>query len=252
MKLVLSLIIVSLFFSQGKGREIAEKANATQRNFGDEIVTNTMYLINASGDTVVRHLKNYTLERKDQLDYSVVQFLNPPDVRGTGLLTHQNPAGDDKQWLYLPELRRVKKISSKNKSGAFMASEFAYEDITGNTLDKFNYKFLSEEDLNGLACFTVERTPTYKNSGYIKIKSWYAKDTYLPMRNEYTDRKNSLLKIQTFFGWKKYGKTYRSDRIEMENLQTGKMSIISFSGRKLGSGLKEKEFTKRSLQRIRK
>jgi outer membrane lipoprotein-sorting protein len=250
MKFVLSLILLTSVFAQTKGREIAEKANATQRNFGDESVSSTMYLISASNDTVTRHLKNYTIEREKQLDYSIVQFLNPPDVRGTGLLTYQNPAGDDKQWLYLPELRRVKKISSKNKSGAFMASEFSYEDITGNTLDKFDYTFLGEEELNGQLCYVVERVPNYKNSGYLKIKSWYSKADYLMQRNEYTDRKNTLLKVQTFHGWKKYGSSFRSDRIEMRNLQTGKKSIIQFSERKMNTGLKEKDFTKRSLQRI--
>jgi outer membrane lipoprotein-sorting protein len=250
MKFIISLILLTSVFAQNKGREIAKKANATQRNFGDESVTSTMYLISASNDTVTRHLKNYTIERENQLDYSIVQFLNPPDVRGTGLLTYQNPAGDDKQWLYLPELRRVKKISSSNKSGAFMASEFSYEDITGNTLDKFEYTFIGEEELNGQLCYVVERVPNYENSGYLKIKSWYSKSDYLMQRNEYTDRKNTLLKVQTFFGWKKYGSTYRSDRIEMQNLQTGKKSIIQFSERQMNTGLKENDFTKRSLQRI--
>ena len=252
MKLVLHCLFIFCLFGQGEGRKIAEKANAIQRNFKDESVTSTMYLINAKNDTVTRHLRNYTLERPKQMDYSIVQFLNPPDVRGTGLLTYQNPAKDDKQWLYLPELRRVKKISSKNKSGAFMASEFAYEDITGNTLDKFTYKKIGEETLDGKVCYVLERTPTYKNSGYTKIKSWYTKDEYLPVRNEFTDRKHSLLKVQTFHDWKKYGQTYRSGKIVMENLQTGKKSVLIFSDRELGVGLKESLFTKRSLQRLQK
>jgi hypothetical protein len=191
-----------------------------------------------------------TLERKDAQDYSLIQFLEPPDVRGTGLLTWQNPKGDDRQWLYLPELRRVKTIASKNKSGAFMGSEFAYEDITGNTLDKFTYRKVGEEKLDGEDCHVVEKVPAYPNSGYTRIKMWIAKGDDLLRRQEFTDRKNALLKAQTYKGWKAYGKTWRVGEIAVENFQTKKKSVLTFLDRKLGSGLKEDAFNERNLQRI--
>ena len=247
--LFLCFFIATSAFSQ-TGREIGEKSHATQRGFVDESVETTMYLINARKDTVVRLLKNLTLERPNSEDYSLILFLNPPDVRGTGLLTHQNPGGDDQQWLYLPELRRVKVISSRNKSGAFMGSEFAYEDISGNTLDRFDYKLIGEDKYEGKECYIVNRIPNYENSGYIKIKTWYDKKSYLMHRAEFTDRKNSLLKVLTFHEWKQY-KTgaWRSDKMVMENLQTGKSSILEFKNREHKIGLKESEFTKRSLER---
>ncbi len=248
-KLIVLLFFVSTLFSQ-TGREIAEKSHATQRGFVDEVVETTMYLVNARKDTVVRHLNNMTFERANSEDYSIIRFLNPPDVRGTGLLTYQNPAGDDQQWLYLPELRRVKRISSKNKSGAFMGSEFAYEDISGNTLDRFDYKFLGEEKLGDADCYVVDRIPSYKNSGYIKIKTWYDKSSNLMLRNEFTDRKNSLLKVLTFENWEQFSTgTWRAGKMIMENLQNGKSSILVFNNRKHKVGLREKEFNKRSLQR---
>lgn len=251
-QLILILAIPALVWGtpEEEGRKIAEKSDALQRGFGSESASMVMYLINAKGDTVIRRMKNITLERDKKEDYSMVQFLEPPDVRGTGLLTYQNPRGDDKQWLYLPELRRVKKISSKNKSGSFMGSEFSYEDITGNTLDKFTYKKLADSKLNGADCFVVEKYPTYKNSGYTSVKMWFTKSDYLVRRIEYTDRKKSLLKVQIFDGWKKVGKVYRFDSIEMENLQTNKKSIMKFENRKLGIGLRESNFSKRSLQRL--
>ncbi len=253
MKTILAVVVVLNLPFADTGREIAEKANATQRGFVDESVESVMYLINARNDTVVRNLRNMTIERPKQEDYSLIQFLNPPDVRGTGLLTHQNPAGDDKQWLYLSELRRVKTISSRNKSGAFMGSEFAYEDITGNTLDKFTYKLLGEEEYKGTPCYIVERIPTYKNSGYVRIKTWYEKERYLVLRSEFTDRKNSLLKVLTLQEWTQYETgTYRANLMRMQNLQTGKISLIKFNNRKMKVGLKEGQFTKRNLQRLLK
>jgi Outer membrane lipoprotein-sorting protein len=248
-RFILLMFFTAAVYAQS-GREIGEKSHATQRGFVDESVETTMYLINARKDTVVRLIKNETLERPNSEDYSLIQFLNPPDVRGTGLLTYQNPAGDDQQWLYLPELRRVKVISSKNKSGAFMGSEFAYEDISGNTLDRFEYKLIGEDTYEGKDCYLVDRIPTYENSGYIKIKTWYDKKTYLIQRAEYTDRKNSLLKVLTFHNWKKYKTgTWRADKMLMQNLQNGKSSVLVFKDRQHNIGLKESEFTKRSLER---
>lgn len=251
MSKILLMLVFSVSVYAQSGREIAEKAHATQRGFVDETVETTMYLINASKDTVVRNLKNLTFERPNAEDYSLIQFLNPPDVRGTGLLTYQVPTGDDQQWLYLPALKRVKRISSKNKSGAFMGSEFSYEDISGNTLDRFKYELVGEEEYDGKACFVVNRIPTYENSGYIKIKTWYDKNTYLMLRNEFTDRKNSLLKVLTFHNWKKYESgTWRSDRMVMENLQTKKSSVLIFKNRAHNTGLKESLFSQRSLERM--
>lgn len=240
--------------ARAEGKAIMAKVDANGRNFGDETVTMRMALINANGDSTTRRMKSITLERKDSEDYSLIQFLEPPDVRGTGLLTWQNPRSDDRQWLYLPELRRVKTIASQNKSGSFMGSEFAYEDITGNTLEKFTYRKLGEEKLDGEDCWTVEKVPAYKNSGYTKVKSWIGKSDHLMRRQEFTDRKNSLLKVQTFKGWKAYdgpkGKSWKADQITVENLQTKKKSVLAFSERKLGAGLKEDVFNERNLQRL--
>lgn len=131
-----------------------------------------------------------------------------------------------------------------------MGSEFAYEDISGNTLDRFEYKLIGEEKYNGKDCYIVNRIPTYENSGYIKIKTWYDKKTYLIQRAEFTDRKNSLLKVLKFENWKQYKTgTWRADKMVMENLQTGKTSILIFKNRQHKIGLKESDFTKRSLER---
>jgi hypothetical protein len=235
--------------SDPKAYEIAKAADAMQRNFKDEKSKSEMILINANGEKVTRNMVNLTLERDNAEDYQIVKFLNPADVRGTGLLTHQNPKGSDNQWLYLPDLRRVKKISSSSKSGSFMGSEFTYEDITGNTLDKWDYKFIEESTLDSKAVYVLEKTPNYENSGYSKVKVWFLKDTKLSVRSEFFDRKGSLLKVQKISGWKKYGTVWRSSEISMENLQTKKQSILTFSERKIGSGLTKKDFSKRSLQR---
>ena len=243
-------IFIALVISQD-AKEISRKSIEAQRNFKDEKADMTLTLINEKGDKVVREMISLTLERENMEDYSIIQFLNPADVRGTGLLTYQKPDGDDKQWLYLPELRRVKRISSSNKSGSFMGSEFAYEDITGNTLEKYNYKYIGEENLEGEDCYIIERYPIYENSGYTVIKSWISKNTFLAKRLEYTDRKKSLLKVQTMKDWEKYDiGTYRVKEIYIKNLQTKKESILQFRNRSFGNKLSKRDFSKRKLERL--
>jgi len=209
-----------------------------------------MSLIAANGSVVTRKTKNFTLERAGSRDYQLFQFLEPADVRGTSLLTHQDPKGDDSQWLYLPELRRVKRISSSGKTGSFMGSEFTYEDVGGNTLDRFKYTKLADDNYKGKPCYVLEKTPTYANSGYTKIKMWISKDANLVLRQDFFDRKNSLLKIMTFDGHKQYGSTWRSQKISVENLQTKKKSVLEFTSRKMKSGLSNDLFTERNLQRL--
>lgn len=247
-KIILTLLLPASLFAD-EAYDIAAKAEKTQRNFGDETVESTMQLIAANGSIVTRKTKNMTLERGGSRDYQLVQFLEPADVRGTSLLTHQDPKGDDNQWLYLPELRRVKRISSSGKTGSFMGSEFTYEDIGGNTLEKFKYVKLADENYKGQDCFVLEKTPTYANSGYTKIKMWVTKVNSLVVRQDFFDRKNSLLKIMTFEGHKAYGATWRSAKIAVENLQTKKKSVLTFDSRKLRTGLSADLFTERNLQR---
>jgi len=249
-KKLIPLVTLTLSLHADEAYDIAAKAEKTQRNFGDETVESTMQLIAANGSVVTRKTKNMTLERAGSRDYQLIQFLEPADVRGTSLLTHQDPKGDDNQWLYLPELRRVKRIASSGKTGSFMGSEFSYEDIGGNTLDKFKYAKIGDDKYAGRDCYLLEKTPTYANSGYTKIKVWISKDSNLVLRQDFFDRKNSLLKTMTFEGHKQYGSTWRSAKIAVENLQTKKKSVLTFDTRKLRSGLSADLFTERNLQRI--
>jgi hypothetical protein len=249
-KKLLPLLLIPAAIFADEAYDIAKKAETTQRNFGDETVESTMSLIAANGSVVTRKTKNFTLERAGNRDYQLIQFLEPADVRGTSLLTHQDPKGDDSQWLYLPELRRVKRISSTGKTGSFMGSEFTYEDIGGNTLDKFKYTRLPDETYKGKPCYVLEKTPNYENSGYTKIKMWVAKDSNLLLRQDFFDRKSSLLKVMTFEGHQQYGSTWRSARIAVENLQTKKKSVLDFTSRKMRSGLSGDLFTERNLQRL--
>ncbi|MCG8379472.1 MAG: outer membrane lipoprotein-sorting protein, partial [Proteobacteria bacterium] len=115
---------------EDRGLEIAQKADLVDQGFESSSVKLTMILTNKQGQESTRYLENKTLELTEDGDKSLIVFNSPKDVSGTATLTFTHKVGADDQWLYLPALKRVKRISSKNKSGPFMGSEFAFEDLT--------------------------------------------------------------------------------------------------------------------------
>ena len=128
--IVMTLVVVNdalATTAEQKGFEIAARADRTDTGFGDSEVELEMVLRNAAGQESTRSLKITTLEKEDESvgDKSLVLFDTPRDIEGTALLSHAKILDPDDQWLYLPALKRVKRISSSNKSGPFVGSEFA-------------------------------------------------------------------------------------------------------------------------------
>ncbi|MDX2458167.1 MAG: outer membrane lipoprotein-sorting protein, partial [Gammaproteobacteria bacterium] len=160
--------------------------------------------------------------------------------------------GPDDQWLYLPALKRVKRIASDNKSGPFMGSEFAYEDITSQEIDKYTYKFLRDDTLDGLDVFVFERYPVDKKSGYTRQIIWLDQENYKERKIEYYDRKNALLKTLVFADYNLYlDKYYRAHDMYMVNHQKGKSTRLLQSNFDFDVELTGRDFDKNSLKRAR-
>lgn len=237
-----------------QGRAIAVEADQRDDGFGDMEVDLEMILRNAQGDEIKRSQRNKTLESKDKTvgDKSLIIFDNPRDVAGTAFLTFTKILEPDDQWLYLPSLKRVKRISSKNKSGPFVGSEFAYEDISSQEIDKYKYKYLRKEACGDMECFVVERIPQYEYSGYTKQVAWIDTKEFRPIKTDYYDRKSELLKTLTFEGYKQYlGKYWRADKFTMKNHQTNKSTEIDWKNYRFGVGLKDSDFTQENLKRVK-
>ena len=132
-----------------------------------------MILRNRRGDESTREMRTQVLEVEGDGDRTVIVFNQPRDVKGTAFLSHMHKEGSDDQWLYLPALKRVKRIASNNKAGPFMGSEFAYEDISSQEVEKYTYLYLRDEVLDGQATFVVERDPVDSRSGYSRQVVWY-------------------------------------------------------------------------------
>ena len=228
--------------------QIAKKSDKVTDGFGSSISQTQMILINASGQKSVRNMEMKTLEGKNG-DKTISTFLNPADVKGTKTLGHEHIDRDDDQWLYLPALRRVKRIASRNKSGSFMGSEFSYEDIGNQNYQKFTYgKKVQEVKFKGIKCYKGVRYPKNKNSGYSKQISWVSKKDFLLQRVDYYDRKKELLKTATFKNYKKTKGVWRVGEIEMRNYQNDKSTKLIWKKDKIHAGLTKREFTKRMLK----
>ena len=257
MMVCLSLLLFPLTASaetpEEKGLAIAKEADRRDEGFGDSTSNMLMILRNKHGQESIRKIRTRTLEVKSDGDKSLSIFDNPRDVKGTAFLTFSHKKGDDDQWLYLPALKRVKRISSRNKSGSFMGSEFAYEDISSQEVEKYTYKWIRDEVYEGHECYVIERYPVdKKNSGYTRQLIWIDKTEYRTFKVDYYDRKKSLLKTLTFKGYQKYNdRFWRSDKMNMVNHQNGKSTRLENSNYMFGIGLKDRDFNKNSLKRIK-
>ena len=146
-----------------RGFDIAQKSDLSDKGFGQSSVDVKMTLTNRAGASTVREMQIDTLEKagKGNGDRSLIQFFSPGDVDGTALLSHARVKAADDQWLYLPGLSRVKRISSANKSGPFVGSEFSFEDLTIAELGKFEYRYLETKRVDGIEMDILECIPAF-------------------------------------------------------------------------------------------
>ena len=236
-----------------KGLRIANEGDAFRAGFVDTTADMVMTLKNRTGKTSRRVISSKTLEGNGDGDKSLSLFNEPADVKGTKMLTFSHGLKPDDQWLYLPALKRVKRINSRNKSGPFMGSEFSFEDLGSQEVEKFTYTYLREEacgEGNKLKCHVIESKPAYQYSGYTKQISWVDTVGYRVPKVMFYDRKNALLKTLTSTGFKQYlGKFWRPGLMSMVNHQSGKSTTLQFTNYKFKTGLTSRDFNKNSLKR---
>ena len=249
------LILPVLSFAQTaqeKGLSIAIEADKRDSGWHDQSSRLHMTLRNKHKQESTRTMHNRALEVKGDGDKTLIVFDQPHDVKGTAFLSFTHSTRPDDQWLYLPALKRVKRISSSNKSGPFMGSEFAYEDISSQEVDKYTYKYLKDESIDGKPAFVIERFPQYENSGYTRQIVWLDKTMYQPLKIDFYDRKNTLLKTLTYHNYAQYmGNYWRPERMDMINHQNGKTTSLLWNDYKFNNNFNDRDFDKNSLKRAR-
>jgi len=249
---LLAHVSYALTPDEQKGLDISIEVKQRDIGWQDSSADMLMILRNKQGQESIREIKIKSLEITNDGDKSLTIFNKPRDVKGTAFLSFSHPVEADEQWLFLPALKRVKRISSRNKSGPFMGSEFAFEDLSSFEIEKYSYKYLGEEDVNGLNSFKLEQYPVDENSGYTRRVVWVDKQAYRIQQVDFYDRKDSLLKTLSFTDYKQYlGKYWRADVQQMVNHQNGKSTELKWSNYQFKNGLKESDFNRNSLKRAR-
>ena len=237
---------------EARGKAVAEEAYRRDRGFGDEEATLTMVLSDARGRERSRQMRFRTLERENDGDWMIAVFDDPADVRGTASLTHSKALEPDDQWLYLPATNRVRRIASNNKSTPFMGSEFSFEDLSDQQVEKYRYKYLREEPCGELRCHVVEQYPAYEHSGYKRLVQWYDTAEYRSLRVDYHDRRDRLLKTLTMTDYQQFLDRYwRPMRLEMVNHQTEHRTMLTYGDYRFRVGFTERDFDVNALRSIR-
>lgn len=235
-----------------KGLEIAKERKARDEGWGDTVANMSMVLRNKQGKESTRKMRLKSLEVAGDGDKGLTIFDQPRDVKGTAFLNFSHAVVPDEQWIFLPALKRVKRIASRNKSGPFMGSEFAYEDLSSFEIEKYRFTYVRDETINGEDAYVLEQIPLDKNSGYTRQLVWIDKAHYRPQKVEFYDRKGSLLKVLDFKDYQLYlDKYWRAMTMVMNNQQNGKSTQLVTHNLKFQTGLEDKDFNKATLKRAR-
>lgn len=252
-----ALLVAPLLGSQStpeeRGWTIAKEADRRNSGFVDSTASLRMILQNKQGQRSERELRIRALEVENDGTKSLCIFDTPLDVKGTILLTHAHKSDNDDQWLFLPALRRVRRIAAKNKSGSFMGSEYAYEDIAIQELEKYTYTWVRDDLYDGNDCFVIERRPVDKaNSGYSRQVAWIGKTEYRTWKVDYYDRKSDLLKTLICQGYRQHAdRFWRARETNMTNHQTGKSTRLIWSDFAFGTGQSKLDFERSRLTLLR-
>ena len=265
--LIISLTLSSLFAITGE--EIAQKVH--DRDEGDNSTSKMkMTLIDKNGKKRVRDLKTFTKDkvrasaREGALGYKgedtlkLMFFLTPADVKNSAFLTYdyEDSNKDDDQWLYLPELQKVKRIASSDKSSSFMGSDFTYSDMTSRNVSDYTYKIMKEKIVGGHMTWQIEVTPkskkTIEETGYTKSIVFVRQDNFVIVQALNYIKAGKKLKYMMVKGLKKIDGIWTATEMQMvtkKGKKTLHKTIFKFSDIKYNQGLEESLFTTRTLER---
>jgi outer membrane lipoprotein-sorting protein len=250
------LIIFTFSSMWGQNMNAIEimKRNDAQTDSRDSMGEFTMKLINKKGKVRSRTVIQYSMTDDKGLEKSIIKFTAPANVKGVGLLTVEE-MDQDNQWLYLPATKRVRRISSNQKSDSFMGSDFTYEDIERNDLDDYTYNLVGEEIISGTDCYIIEsraiNEKILNETVYGYTKMWVSKDHFLQIQVNFYNKKNELIKVMRNSEISQLANTekWRAYHIIMENIKSGHQTELIFKEMQINQGVEESYFTQRYLKK---
>ena len=261
-KLILMVILTTAFLhgpaasnteaAELKGIDIMTRADNLES--GEDSHSYAIFeLINKRGRKRVRKTMRFFKDYKGKSGFDskmITFFQSPPDVKGTGFLswTYADESKDDKQWLYLSALRRVRRIASSSQDDNFMGTDFTYDDLGDRKISEDTHRLLKSDTLNGTDCYVVESVPKKKDYIYSKKRVWVDKKNWLVLKVDFYDRKDRLLKTLNT-EWQQLDDLWTWKESKMENHLTGHSTVISVKKVMMNADLEDKHFNERSLKR---
>jgi hypothetical protein len=238
---------------EAAGLAIFVESDRRASGYQDLMVDLEMTLHTGGNRSSTRSLSIRQLEMADDGDRLLVVFDTPKSIRGTALLSYAHKTEPDDQWMYLPALKRVKRIASQNKSGPFLSSEFAYEDMALQEVEKYSYRLLETTMGDEGKHYIVERVPTDEHSGYARQVVTVDAAELQIQHVEYFDRQQRPLKTLEVSGYARYeGQFWKPERMLMSNRQTGKSTELVWQNYEFRTGLDaDRHFSTNSLLRAR-
>lgn len=230
------------------GKDIAQKVyNRPVPKDGESDMT--MTLINKKGNERVRSLHKFFIDL-GEVEKQIMFFKSPSDVKNTSFMnwSYESPEKEDDQWLYLPALKKVKRISNSSKDKAFMGSDFTYEDMEKRNPNRDEHLLMDTAIVNGEVCWIVKATPKATEQ-YSKKVAWISKSRLIPIKIEYYDEDEILLKTLSILDVKKMSNYWIITKQEMVNHQKNHKTQIHISNITIDKGLTEGQFSQRQMQR---
>jgi Outer membrane lipoprotein-sorting protein len=240
-------------------REILDEAKAlddTTRHWTDRTEKMTLHIYGKRGGERRRDLEVLDKRYPGDEDKSILFFLSPPEVKGTGFLQWAHKGRDDDQWLYLPELKRTRKITARVRDQSFMGTDFSYRDleILGEiqdwTEEEAPTKLVGEETVDGHACHVIEFHPKQEGTTYSRIVMWMDKAKLVARKMDYYDDKDGKHeKTLSLTDIRDIGPIPTAHRMEMRNLKEGSRTVAELAEVAHDVGLSDDLFTQRHLER---
>ncbi len=235
--------------------EIMDK-NFVVGKYADSTSETTMTLTNKSGQQRVRKTFGTSKLDANGIDNKrMTRFLEPTDVKGTVSLLVEHSDKDDDIWIYLPSVKKVRRLISSNKKDSFVGTDFSYGDVIGHKVKEWNHTIVKEEEVDGKPCYVIESTPkdaTVKtNTGYSKRIGWIQKDNFVTVKAVSYDEAGELLKEAKYSHWKEVDTVkhkWQAGILEAKNLQTGHSTVIAIDQFKVNNGVKDDFFTTRYME----
>lgn len=266
MRLCSVLVTAGTLLSLGSAAQSPEEAawalfgrvhelNHTTRAWTDRTQKLKVLIVDRRNNERRRTMELFTRKEGDDSSRSLLFFLSPPEVEGIGLLQWIDPHQDDRHWLYLPALKRIRQITGSSRRESFVGTDFSYEDLTliqeilDWTREDADIALTGEEAVDGHVCAVIDVIPKDDDVGYGKIRLWLGKEDLVVHKFTFEDRKGRLAKTLLLSDVRMIKQIPAAHRLEMRNERSGSHTIIEFSKIVFDTGLGEDMFTQRRLEK---